>query len=381
MPKGNPTAAQLWQGDVSFFSLDTDLIQAAGYNFEGGALKQLPKQLPDTMSLQLSEVVAQEIVSHRMAGVTKAVDGFKSSSNELKRLASISMDDIDQCFEKLTVGANAWAYFYQQIKDYTSTCQGQILTIDGHLLAQRIFDLYFDTSPPFGTRKDKKAEFPDATSLLLLEDFAKDKKTMGLIASGDEGWSKFADTSDYLYCVRSIDELAALFSATDAYAKAIESKVIESVQSDESSLRDSLHDALVEHVSDSSWSATDVVSHTVSRVEAEVYDTKFKGYKIESAEVWSISPDKKTWVIELNITAAVELSISAEFFAWDSIDREEVSLGADVFPSESTIEIQVYFTCGGVEEDSQPEDWDIEIEIAKGDYECDPMDVEPDFYD
>ncbi|HEX4549773.1 PIN domain-containing protein [Pseudomonas sp.] len=381
MPKGNPTAAQLWQGDVSFFSLDTDLIQAAGYNFEGGALKQLPKQLPDTMSLQLSEVVAQEIVSHRMAGVTKAVDGFKSSSNELKRLASVSMDDIDQCFEKLTVGANAWAYFYQQIKDYTSTCQGQILSIDGHLLAQRIFDLYFDTSPPFGTRKDKKTEFPDATSLLLLEDFAKDKKTMGLIASGDEGWSKFAETSDYLYCVRSIDDLAALFSATDAYAKAIESKVIESVQSDESSLRDSLHDALVEHVSDSSWSATDVVSHTVSRVEAEVYDTKFKGYKIESAEVWSISPDKKTWVIELNITAAVELSISAEFFAWDSIDREEVSLGVDVFPSESTIEIQVYFTCGGVEEDSQPEDWDIEIEIAKGDYECDPMDVEPDFYD
>ncbi|WP_333989337.1 PIN domain-containing protein [Pseudomonas sp. S3(2024)] len=381
MPKGNPTAAQLWQGDVSFFSLDTDLIQAAGYNFEGGALKQLPKQLPDTMSLQLSEVVAQEIVSHRMAGVTKAVDGFKSSSNELKRLASISMDDIDQCFEKLTVGANAWAYFYQQIKDYTSTCQGQILPIDGHLLAQRIFDLYFDTSPPFGTRKDKKTEFPDATSLLLLEDFAKDKKTMGLIASGDDGWSKFADASDYLYCVRSIDDLAALFSATDAYAKAIESKVIESVQSNESSLRDSLHDALVEHVSDSSWSATDVVSHTVSRVEAEVYDTKFKDYKIESAEVWSISPDKKTWVIELNITAAVELSISAEFFAWDSIDREEVSLGVDVFPSESTIEIQVYFTCGGVEEDSQPEDWDIEIEIAKGHYECDPMDVEPDFYD
>ena len=381
MPKGNPTAAQLWQGDVSFFSLDTDLIQSAGYNFEGGALKQLPKQLPDTMSLQLSEIVAQEIVSHRMAGVTKAVEGFKSSSSELKRLASITMEEIDKCFENLTVGASAWTYFYQQIKDYTSTCKGKILPIDGHLLAQRIFDLYFDTSPPFDTRKDKKAEFPDATSLLLLEDFARNNNAMGLIASGDEGWSKFAETSDYLYCVRSIDELAALFSATDAYAKAIESKVIESVQSDDSSLRDSLHDALVDHVSDSSWSANDVATHTAYRVEAEVYDTKFKGYKIESAEVWSISPDKKTWVIELNITATVDLSINAEFFAWDSIDREEVSLGADVFSSESTIEIQVYFTCSGVEEDSQPDDWDIEIEIAKGDYECDPMDVEPDFYD
>ncbi|WP_225422567.1 PIN domain-containing protein [Pseudomonas huaxiensis] len=87
MPKGNPTAEQLWQGEVSFFSLDTDLIQSAGYKFESGALKQLPKQLPDTMSLQLSEVVAREIIAHRMESVSKAIDSFKSSSGDLKRLA------------------------------------------------------------------------------------------------------------------------------------------------------------------------------------------------------------------------------------------------------------------------------------------------------
>lgn len=381
MPKGNPTAAQLWQGDVSFFSLDTDLIQSAGYNFDGGALKQLPKQLPDTMSLHLSEVVAQEIVSHRMTGITKAINHFESSSNDLKRLASIAMGDIDENFKKLTVEASASQYFYQQITDYVTTCQGTILPIDGNLLAQRIFKIYFNSLPPFAERKDKKSEFPDATSLLLLEDFARLNGTMGLIASGDEGWASFADTSDYLYCVRSIDDLAALFAATDAYAKAIEQKVIESVQNENSSLRDNLHDALVDHVSDSSWRASEVVSGTVSRVEAEVYDTKFKDYLIDSAEVWSISDDKKTWVIELNITATVDLSITAEFFAWDSIDREEVSLGSYVFPSQSTIEVQVYFTCSGVEEDSQPEDWDIEIEIASGEYECDPMDVEPEFYD
>jgi hypothetical protein len=381
MPKGNPTAAQLWQGDVSFFSLDTDLIQSAGYNFEGGPLKQLPKQLPDTMSLQLSEVVAQEIVAHRMTGVTKAIDSFKSSSSELKRLAGITMDDINRSFAALQAGTSAWGFFYQQIKDYTATCQGGVLPIEGDLLAQRIFGLYFNTEPPFDTRKDKKSEFPDAASLLILEDFASENKTMGLIASGDEGWSRFAETSDYLYCVRSIDELAALFAATDAYAKAVEGKVIEAVQNDDSPLRDNLYDALADHIADSSWHASDVVTHTVTRVEAEVYDTKFKGYEVDSAEVWSISPDKKTWVIELNITAKVYLSINAEFFAWDSIDREEVSLGSDVFPSEKLIEVQVYFTCSGVEEDTQPEEWDIEIEIAKEDYECDPMDVEPDFYD
>lgn len=381
MPKGNPTAAQLWQGDISFFSLDTDLIQRAGYNFDGGALKQLPKQLPKTMSLQISEVVAQEVVSHRMAGVAKAVDQFRSSSSDLKRLASVAMEVIDDSFEKLTIETHAYQYFYKQISDYANTCQGTILPIDGQLLTQRIFNLYFDSLPPFAERKDKKSEFPDATSLLMLEDFAKSNATMGLVASGDEGWSSFADSSDYLYCVRSIEDLAALFAATDAYAKTVEQKVIDAVKNGNSSLKDELHDALVDHLSDSSWGASDVVSGTTYRVEAEVYETKLYNYEIDSAEVWSVSDDKKTWVIELNVTATVHLSVEVEFFAWDSIDREEVSLGSDVVPGESTIDVQVYFTCSGVEEDSQPDDWEIEIEIASGDYECDPMDVEPNFYD
>lgn len=218
-------------------------------------------------------------------------------------------------------------------------------------------------------------------SLLLLEDYAKKNGVRGLVASRDGGWASFAETSEHLYCVRSIDELAALFAATDEYAKEVERKVLEAVQSKDSPLRGSLHDALVEHIDNSSWDATDVVGGTVSRVEAKVSDTELEGYSIDSAEVWSISDDRKTWVIELNITATVGLSIDVQFYVWDSIDREEVSLGGNVVPAASSIDVQVYLTCSGVEDNLQPEDWDIEFDIANADYACDPMDVDPDFSD
>jgi len=380
MPKGNPTAAQLWEGDVSFFSLDTDVIQAAGYKFNEGALKLLPLQLPDTMSLIISKVVAQEIVSHRLDRVTKAVEQFKSSSTDLKRLAQIEMSTIDEKFEDLKIETSASNYFYQQVSDYAKNCQGSILPIDGELLTERLFRLYFESLPPFAYRKAKKAEFPDATSLLILEDFAKDNSTMGVVASADEGWSKFADNSDHLYCVRSIEELATLFVATDAYSKEIEKRILEAVQKDSSPLRDELHDALVYHVKYSDWSATDVTSGSATRVEAEVYESKLTSYEIDTAEVWA-GEDKKSWVIGLNVTAQVELHLDVEFFAWDSIDREEISLGSDVLPVESNIEVEVFFKCSGVEEGSRPEDWEIEIELATGSYECDPVNVEPDFYD
>ncbi|MHA6195664.1 PIN domain-containing protein [Pseudomonas wadenswilerensis] len=379
MPKGTPTAAQLWQGEVSFFSLDTDLIQSAGYKFDGGALKQLPKQLPDTMSLQLSEVVAQEIVSHRMEGIIKAVSSFKNSSSDLKRLAAIPMKNIDADFDLLSIENSASSYFQKQITDYVYTCQGAILPVDGQLLASRIFALYFESLPPFEKRQSKKSEFPDATSLILLEDFAKSRNTKGLIASGDEGWSSFADRSDYLYCVKSIDELAALFAATSDHAKAIEKKVIDSVKDELSTLRHKLNEELVEHVHESEWNASDIATTTVNRVEADVYDKTLKSYEIESAEVWEISDDKKTWVIELNTRVTIELEVQVEFFAWDSIDREEVSIDADIISFENIIDVEVYFTCSGVEESSTPENWEIEIEIAAGVYECEQMDIEPTF--
>ncbi|WP_055136765.1 PIN domain-containing protein [Pseudomonas corrugata] len=382
MPKGMPTAAQLWEGEVSFFSLDTDLIQSAGYNFSEGALKQLPKQLPDTMSLFLSDVVVREIVAHRMVKVMEAVDSFNGASASLKRLTSVPTEGIDALFAGLEVEKAAAQFFREVVEAYAANCGGGgILSVDGDKLAKQMFNLYFAGEPPFAKRKDKKSEFPDAASLLLLEAHAEEAGTMGIVASGDEGWSDFAEESDYLYCVKSIEELAALFAATDEHAQAVEKKIIEAVQTDGASVRQEVTDALAHHVANASWSADNVFSGSVSRVEAEVYEAVLTSYEIESAEVWSLSEDKTTWVIDLVIQATVETAVSVDFYAWDSIDREEVSIGSEPFEASTTIEVQAFLTCSGVQGDSNPDDWQIEIDIAQGSYDCELTDVEPDFGD
>ncbi|MDZ3994868.1 hypothetical protein PspTeo4_37432 [Pseudomonas sp. Teo4] len=118
----------------------------------------------------------------------------------------------------------------------------------------------------------------------------------------------------------------------------------------------------------------------MARVEAYVCEKELISYEIDHTEVWE-GEEKKSWVIELNVSVKVNIHLDVEFYAWDSIDREEILLGSDSFPTENTIDVEVFFTCSGVEEGTPPEDWQIEIEIAKGLYECDPVDVEPDFYD
>ena len=118
----------------------------------------------------------------------------------------------------------------------------------------------FRDSAPFASRKEKKSEFPDASSLLLLEAYARDHGTKGIVASKDSGWSDFAANSEYLYCVKSIDELIALFEASGEHAKTVKDRVVAAINDEDSAVRAALYDELQHHVSEASWEVDDAYS-------------------------------------------------------------------------------------------------------------------------
>jgi hypothetical protein len=382
MPKGLPTAAQLFQGDVSFFSIDTDLIQAAGYNFDAGALNQLPKQLPSTMQLQLTEVVSEEIVRHRMRPVQHAIQQFTSASDDLKRLAELPLVPVDQSFAALAAGHTAATYFRGQVQAYAERCRGGVLRISGDKLAPDLFKLYFEDSAPFGNRKDKKSEFPDATSLLLLERHAIENNTLGIVASADRGWAAYAEHSDRLYAVKSVDQLAALFAATSEHADALKEKILEAVNDKESALRAQVTETLKQHIANAEWDVSEIYSGT-GRVEVEVSETDLTEYKLvaEATNVWPVEDDPNTWIVELAAHLRVDVQVSVEFFVWDSIDRDEVGIGSDNYTIPTCIEVEAFLSCTEVQLDKGPEEWSFEVDIAGGPYSVNGIEVEPDFSD
>jgi len=380
MPQGKPTVEQLWNGEVSFVSIDTDLIQAAGYNFEEGALHQLPNQLPHWMKLFLSEVVAQEIVQHRMQPVKEAVDKLTGASKDLKRLAKTPLEPLDQSFADLQVGQAAAAFFRDQIEAYAARCRGGVLPIEGEGLAAQIFGLYFGNKAPFGKRRDKKSEFPDATSLLVLEQHAIKNNTTGIIASGDGGWTAFAEQSDRLYAVNTIEELAALFVATTAHAEALKAKIQQSIADPASPLRAQLAEQLREHVTEADWDTSEVFSSR-GRVEAEVYDVQMTSYQVpeDQTKVWATADERDTWIVEVTAYVKATVSVSVDFYIWDSIDREELSVGNETFRHDTEVELNAFLTCSDVQLDSEPEAWRIDTDLAGGSYSVGELEVEQDF--
>ena len=126
MPKNLPTDAQAWE-DVTFFSIDTNLIQAAGYNFAQGSLHQLPNQLPESIGLQLPEIVVSEIVKHRMESVHKAQKQLQGAADELHRLTTIDVSEVRGSIKKLNAVEVATQRFTQQVHDYAAQCRGAVL--------------------------------------------------------------------------------------------------------------------------------------------------------------------------------------------------------------------------------------------------------------
>jgi hypothetical protein len=161
MRKGVPTPEQLVDDEVTFFSLDTDVIQAAGYNFEKGALNQLPRQLPRSMELQLTEVVLKEIVDHRMKPVKVALSKFQGATADLQRLTAFDFAPACVHVRELNVLAAAEEKFSEEVRKYVAQCRGDVLLLSD-VDPERLFKKYFAGKPPFGFKADKKAEFPDA---------------------------------------------------------------------------------------------------------------------------------------------------------------------------------------------------------------------------
>lgn len=379
MPKNLPTAAQAWE-DVTFFSIDTNLIQAAGYNFAQGALHQLPNQLPESIGLQLPEIVVSEIVKHRMESVHKTHKQLQGAADELHRLTTIDVTEVRDSVDKLNAIETATQRFTQQVHDYTAQCRGAVLPTTGVDAVRSLFADYFAQRPPFGLSEKKKSEFPDAMCLWQLEQYAKDNDTIGIFASDDKGWKQYAAESERLYCAGSIDELAALFAATNEHAESIKMKIAAAVKDASSPLGAALAHALNQHIGNAQWDASEVYTGSSYRVEPEVYGANVVDYNIDrDTNIWSVKGEPTTWIIDLTVHVKVSVDVSAEFFAWDSIDKEELSLGTQEFATEEEVDVEIFLTCTDVHLETEPSDWDADIEIADGSYSLEGFEVELDY--
>lgn len=194
MPKGSPPPDHIIGRKVTFFSIDTNVLEGKGFDFNHGALNVLHKQRPAWMTLRLSDVVEREVYAHRMHDLTEAKQKLDSALNHMRRKAALDVAKVATELDALTVLESGANQFKSELQSFVKGMGGEILPTSGATLASDLFDRYFAVKPPFELVQDKKFEFPDAAALLVLEQYAKDQEEVGVLISNDKGWRSFANT-------------------------------------------------------------------------------------------------------------------------------------------------------------------------------------------
>lgn len=381
MPAGPPTPDHIIGRKVTFFSIDTNVLEGKGFDFKQGALNVLHLQRPAWITLQLSEIVEREVFAHQLRDLMEAKQKLDSALNHLRRKASLDVAPLVSAANSLAIVESAKQQFKTEILSFVKGLGGEILATDGAMLARDLFERYFAMQPPFEVIKDKKSEFPDAAALLVLEQYAKDGDTNGVLISKDKGWHSFANNSDHLFCVKTLEEFTGLFEAMSEHAKLLLPKIRANLEDHNSNCYALVEDAVQEHVSEAEWSVDEICTGFSHRQEAESYDASVVAFEpdFRNMQGWFTDEDSPLYVVELPVSISVEVLISVAFFQWDSIDHEEIPMGSQEISVPMNVDVSVFLTSSGELMASPVEDWDIEVEIAAGSYSVDAGEVNLDY--
>ncbi len=382
MPEGLPSAAVLIeQKAVTFFSIDTDVIQSHGFKFSEGALHALRLQRPQWLQIQLTEVVEREVMAHRMDPVSKAVQELQTAITSVQRLSGQDMSVVKESFEKFDSEPVVRERFSNEMRTFLEQLNGGVLRLEGSTLAHDMFARYFLQHPPF--EQKKKSEFPDAASLLLLEEFAVKNNTQGILISKDGGWSKFAKQSERLYCVNSLEEFAGLFESKSEKADRVKAKVKHALLDPTSHLSLQLDSALDNHVSGAFWNADEIYSGYALRVEAEVNQASYQDsdWHLDGLALWLIEHDPSVCTVEISVSVTVDLEVGVDFYQYDTIDHEEICMGSDEITRQVTLNVEVFLLCHGDLFVESVDEWEVDIEITGGEYLVEIGEVNPDYDD
>lgn len=373
MPNSLPPIEDIIAGKIKFFSLDTSVIKTAGYKFSDGKLFDLYLQLPYQIKLIFPEIIYREILSHKNKEVSNDVNSLKSSLDTLIRKEILKAGELDIDLNMLK------ERFLEKEKDkinqYINLLNGQILSISNCDFSH-VFDRYFSHKAPFEDNKEKKNEFPDAVCLDLIEKYATDNAQLGIIVSEDKGWGKFAEESENLYYAPSIDEFTKLFIVrNDKISDSIRIKLIKALEDEKSEL----YSKIIAHLDDVYWDTSAIYSENLYSCDADVISHYFRNFRVLDFNIWKSDKESATWVLSIDLLFDLELEITVESYAKDSVDKELVSMGFSKISIDVNPEFQFHVICSNINVDSDCSDWDIDIKLINEQYTLDEIGISHSF--
>ena len=367
MPVINTTTLQQLVAikQIGWISLDTNIFIACGKDIKKSPVNDIQK-ISDKVGFVLSWITKEEVIKKYVEKNIDDASQLKNSYNRLRRiLDSSTCTNLDSI---LTLDLSC--HIRNAFDSFCKNTSCQIYYPENGIDIKEIFELYFNSIPPFEDSKNKKCEFPDAAMLVCLEQFAKEYDTNILLITCDKGCVDYAMDSESIFVLEELSNngkallLSAINALTfDKYNLFIE-KFKECAQA-EHNFYDNIKSCITELVTDTSNYGINLIS--AYYCDAEILDVVLSDINIEDSEfsIANIEEGKIKLITELNMPITV--CVSYETYIKDSIDGDFIVADRSTLDIDESVlvEIECVALIDSTETDIDFELSDINVNLTK----------------
>lgn len=313
----------------SALTIDTSIFKQNGLKLNKGLLAQLHKFKDNPINLILSDIVYRELKSHLDRKEKETKSKIESVLNDASDYLNCCIDDMEKIKSLIKLNYQAESISKLILEEFIRKCGIELVKGEEYCEMKSLIDMYFQNLAPFKESGNKKNEFPDAIALLSLHTWAQKNNKNLLAVSADNDWKNFAQGKGN---IEVIDDLAKAMDILNRQTKALDSFIheieLDLLQSQNSRIFESIYSAVEDSINISEINA-------VSAFKYDIYDEQLSLQDIEiltekdgkRLKVYIIDYDSDKITISITCEVMCEVEVAFNFSVWDSIDKEDVSLG------------------------------------------------------
>jgi hypothetical protein len=179
-------------------TIDTTIFDRFGLRLESGLFEKLQQFKHGKVQLIFSDIILGEVKSHLLSEIKKAKHKVTSATKSSFEHLNFKMEEIEKAKVLLLGGGTSEEIAEQRISIFLKESLSTVINSKDYVDVDRLIKSYFEPSPPFSEKKEKRHEFPDAIALISIENWAK-KNCKKVLAVADDGdWDLFCENSEYI---------------------------------------------------------------------------------------------------------------------------------------------------------------------------------------
>ena len=314
----------------SALTIDTSIFIQNGLKLNKGLLAQLHQFKDNPINLILSDIVYRELKSHLDRKEKETKSKIESALNDASDYLNCCINDMEKIKSLIKLNYQAESISKLILEEFIRKCGIELVKGEKYCEMKSLIDMYFQNLAPFKESGNKKNEFPDAIALLSLQYWVEENNKNLLAVSADNDWKNFALGK----CnIEVIDDLAKamdiLNKQTDEALDSIIYEIeLDLAKSQNSRMFESMYSAIENSINISEISAVSSFKYYIDDEQLSLKNIYILTEENEKRlKVYIIDYDSDKITISITCEVMCEVEVAFNFSVWDSIDKEDVSLG------------------------------------------------------